>query len=86
MRIISCITQPSVIDQILTHRRRATTAAPGGARSPPIDPGARDSGRAVHAGTRHTAQAPIQFPIPWALATLMAICRCASKTRLISVS
>jgi hypothetical protein len=36
MRIIAFITQPSVIDQILTHvRTRATTGAPGGARSPP---------------------------------------------------
>ena len=36
MRIIAFITQPSVIDQILTHRRtRASAAAPGRARSPP---------------------------------------------------
>jgi hypothetical protein len=36
MRVVAFITQPSVIDQILTHlRTRATTAAPGGARSPP---------------------------------------------------
>ena len=36
MRIVACITQTAVIDQILTHRRtRATTGAPGGARSPP---------------------------------------------------
>jgi len=36
MRIVAFITQPSVIDQILTHlRSRATTEAPGGARSPP---------------------------------------------------
>ena len=36
MRIIACITQPSVIDQILTHLRpRASAAAPGRARSPP---------------------------------------------------
>ena len=35
-RIIAFITQPSVIDQILTHlRTRASAAAPGGARSPP---------------------------------------------------
>ena len=36
MRIVAFITQTSVIDQILTHlRSRASTAAPGGARSPP---------------------------------------------------
>ena len=36
MRIVACITQASVIDRILTHLcARASTAAPGGARSPP---------------------------------------------------
>ena len=36
MRVVACITQASVIDQILRHlRTRATTGAPGGARSPP---------------------------------------------------
>lgn len=36
MRIVAFITQPTVIDQILTHlRTRASAAAPGGARSPP---------------------------------------------------
>ena len=36
MRIVAFITQASVIDRILTHlRTRASTAAPGGARSPP---------------------------------------------------
>jgi len=48
MRIIACITQVSVIDQILTHlrtsapphlRTRATHAARAGARSPPSPTG-----------------------------------------------
>ena len=36
MRIVACITQAAVIDQILTHlRTRATAGAQPGARSPP---------------------------------------------------
>ena len=36
MRIVACITQAAVIDQILTHlRTRATAGARPGARSPP---------------------------------------------------
>jgi len=36
MRIVACITQAAVIDQILTHlRTRAATGAQPGARSPP---------------------------------------------------
>ena len=54
MRIVAFITQPSVIDQILTHlRTRAATAAHADARSPPSTrrssaPGAARRPAAVH--------------------------------------
>ena len=54
MRIVAGITQASVIDRILTHlRTRASTAAPGGARSPPSTrrpsgPGATRRATAAH--------------------------------------
>ena len=38
MRVVACITQPSVIDRILTHlRTRAATAAHPGARESPLN-------------------------------------------------
>lgn len=74
MRIVACITQTSVIDQILTHlRTRASREAHAGPRSPP-------STRAPRAGARHAPHArpptlrrstdrrpaPIEIPIPTA--------------------
>ena len=58
-RIIACITQPSVIDQILTHRRRATTAAPGGARSPHRPGRARLGARRARRVTRRRPARPL---------------------------
>jgi hypothetical protein len=47
MRIVACITQAAVIDQILAHRRpRATAGAQPGARSPPAT-GATAAARGV---------------------------------------
>lgn len=58
MRVVAFITQASVIDQILTHlRTRATVAAQAGCAESPIDPSAREPGRA---GARTTAVAPDQ--------------------------
>ncbi len=58
MRIIACITQVSVIDQILTHlRTRATHAAHAGVRSPPLDP--RTVGTRHHAATRRDPPRPL---------------------------
>ena len=52
MRIVACITRPSVIDQILTHlRTRATTAVHGRARRPPSTQGPSAPG-APHADPR----------------------------------
>jgi len=50
MRIVACITQTSVIDQILTHlRARPAPAAHAGARSPPSTraPASRGTSRAA---------------------------------------
>ena len=56
MRIVAFITQPSVIDQIVTHlRARATTATP--ARGAPNDPGSVGTGR--HATTRSDPPRPL---------------------------
>jgi hypothetical protein len=42
MRLVACITQAAVIDQILTHlRTRAAAGAEPGARSPPSTAAAR---------------------------------------------
>jgi len=60
MRIIACITQASVIGQILTHlRTRAATGARTGARSPPSTraPATRDATRrppSTAAASHHT--------------------------------
>ncbi len=57
MRLVACITQPSVIDQILTHlRTRATTAAHGGARSPPSPRGPSGPGATRRPAAAHRAR------------------------------
>ena len=63
MRIVACITQPSVMDQTLSHLRAcAATAAHGGARSPPSTRG--PSGRR-HATTRRGPPGPLRLtPTP----------------------
>ena len=57
MRIVACITQRSVLDQILTHRRtRATTAAHGGARNPPSTRGPSGPGATPRPAAAHRAR------------------------------
>jgi len=57
MRVVACITQPSVIDQILTHLRpRAITAAHGGARSPPSTRGPSEPGATRRPAAAHRAR------------------------------
>ena len=59
MRIVACITQPSVIDQILTHlRSRAAAGAQRGARSPPA------TAASVAHDTRGTRRRPTASPAP----------------------
>jgi len=54
MRLVACITKPSVIDRILTHlRTRATTAAHGGARSPPSTRGPSGPGATQRPAAGH---------------------------------
>jgi len=54
MRIVACITQPSVIDQILSHLRAcAATAAHGGARSPPSTRGPSGPGATRRPAAAH---------------------------------
>jgi len=64
MRIIACITQAAVIDQILAHRRtRAATATHAAARSPPSTRG--PSGSGPHATTRRGPRGPLRLtPTP----------------------
>ena len=59
MRIVACITQAAVIDQILTHlRTRAAAAARPGARSPP------SIGASVARDTRGARRRPTARPAP----------------------
>jgi hypothetical protein len=63
MRIVACITQSAVIDQILTHlRTRATSGDRRSARSPPSTaaPVARGANRSSRRPTASTA--PLQAP------------------------
>ena len=64
MRIVACIPHRSVIDQILTHLRTGvSTAAPGGARPPPLDPSS--VGLRRHATTRSGPPGPLSLtPTP----------------------
>ena len=55
MRIVAFITQPSVIDQLLTHLR-AATAAPGAARSSPSTRGASGPGATRRPAAAHRAR------------------------------
>jgi len=60
MRIVACITQRSVIDQILAHlRTRAATAAHAAARRSSLDPGTVWTGR--HATTRRGPSGPLSL-------------------------
>jgi len=57
MRIIACITQASVIDQILAHlRTRAATAAHADARSPPSTRGPSGLGATRRPVAAHRAR------------------------------
>jgi len=57
MRIIACITQAAVIDQILAHRRtRAATATHAAARSPPSTRGPSGSGPTRRPAAAHEAR------------------------------
>jgi hypothetical protein len=57
MRIVACITQAAVIDQILTHlRTRATAGAQPGARSPPAT--------AARGARRHLPARPASLHAP----------------------
>ena len=56
MRIVAFLTQPSVIDQILTHlRTRAATAAHADARSPPSTRGPSAPGATRRSAAAHRA-------------------------------
>ncbi|MBL0171627.1 MAG: hypothetical protein IPP90_13020 [Gemmatimonadaceae bacterium] len=56
MRVLACVTKPSVIDQILTHlRTRATRESNAGARSPPSTRAASAPGATRQPAAAHRA-------------------------------
>lgn len=55
MRIVTFITQPSVIDQIVTHLRARATTAHAGARSPPTTRAASAPGATRRPAATHRA-------------------------------